>query len=197
MSSFASVSYSSVIEFAKQSGSSVLTVQRMPASISRRIGCSFIDATTCSPTLLIGLAAGTLRLGGPFHRIVPRPRGYRPLRVATGALHPAGRGLRPIEVTLELLPWSSRWSELALIAGRVRRSDCRRRADRAYLQGAHAAAHGPQVVHVPELAAQGEQEMETGIDVVVRARQAGAVASRCSPIRRCEGVSGCVRAGWA
>jgi len=83
--------------------------------------------------------AGTLRLGGPFHRIVPRPRGYRPLRVATGALHPAGRGLRPIEVTLELLPWSSRWSELALIAGRVRRSDCRRRADRAYLQGAHAA----------------------------------------------------------
>src|SRR5207302_5751428 len=31
--------------------------------------------------------AGTLRLGGPFHRIVPRPRGYRPLRVATGALH--------------------------------------------------------------------------------------------------------------
>src|SRR2546421_5843218 len=36
--------------------------------------------------------AGTLRLGGPFHRIVPRPRGYRPLRVATGSLHPAGRG---------------------------------------------------------------------------------------------------------
>src|SRR5438105_10906224 len=59
--------------------------------------------------------AGTLRLGGPFHRIVPRPRGYRPLRGATGLLHPAGRGLRPIEVTLELLPWSSRWSELALI----------------------------------------------------------------------------------
>ena len=90
-------------------------------------------------TWAVSTPAGTLRLGGPFHRIVPRPRGYRPLRVATGALHPAGRGLRPVEVTLELLPWSSRWSELALIAGRVRRSDCRRRADRAYLQGAHAA----------------------------------------------------------
>jgi hypothetical protein len=90
-------------------------------------------------TWAVSTPAGTLRLGGPFHRIVPRPRGYRPLRVATGALHPAGRGLRPVDVTLELLPWSSRWSELALITGRVRRTDCRRRAERAYLQSAHAA----------------------------------------------------------
>src|SRR5207245_3202045 len=79
------------------------------------------------------------RLGGPFRRVVPQPRGYRPLRVATGVLHPTGRGLRPVDVTLELLPWSSRWSELALVGGELRRRDCRSRAERAYLQGAHAA----------------------------------------------------------
>ena len=82
--------------------------------------------------------AGTLRLGGPFRRVVPTPRGYRPLRVATGALHPAGRGLRPVAVTLELLPWSSRWSELALVTGPLRRTDSGRRSEQAFLLGAHA-----------------------------------------------------------
>ena len=71
--------------------------------------------------------AGRLRVGGRFQRAVPRPRGYWPLRVTTGMLHPAGRGARPVAVTLELLPWSSRWSELALTAGPLRWAD--RRAD--------------------------------------------------------------------
>jgi hypothetical protein len=82
--------------------------------------------------------AGTLRFGGPFARVVPRPRGYRPHRVATGTLHPAGRGLGPVAVTLELLPWSRRWSELALVTGPLRRRDSRSRAERAYLLAAHA-----------------------------------------------------------
>jgi hypothetical protein len=82
--------------------------------------------------------AGTLRFGGPFARVVPRPRGYRPHRVATGTLQPAGRGLGPVDVTLELLPWSSRWSELALVTGPLRRRDSRYRAERAYLLAAHA-----------------------------------------------------------
>jgi hypothetical protein len=85
----------------------------------------------CTPT-------GTLRFGGPFARVVPRPRGYQPHRIATGTLHPAVRGLRPVGVTLELLPWSSRWSELALVGGPLRRRDSRSRAERAYLRAAHA-----------------------------------------------------------
>ena len=82
---------------------------------------------------------GRLRLGGRFQRTVPRPRGYRPLRVATGMLHPAGRGARPVAVTLELLPWSSRWSELGLTAGPLRWADSRAGAERAYLRAANAA----------------------------------------------------------
>jgi hypothetical protein len=82
--------------------------------------------------------AGTLRLDGPFRRVVPRPRAYRPMRIASGMLRPAGPGLRAVPVTLELLPWSSRWSELALTTGPLARVDGRRRAEQAYLQGAHA-----------------------------------------------------------
>jgi len=94
--------------------------------------------------------AGTLRLGGPFRRVVPRPRGYRPLRVAHGTLCPAGRGLRPVAVTLELLPWSSRWSELALTAGPLPWRDHGPRAERAYLCGANAAlARLAQVIETP------------------------------------------------
>jgi hypothetical protein len=82
---------------------------------------------------------GTLRLGGRFRRIVPRPRGYQPLRVATGRLIlPAARRFGPVDVTLELLPWSSRWSELALASGPLRRTQAGTRAERAYLAAAHA-----------------------------------------------------------
>jgi hypothetical protein len=79
-----------------------------------------------------------LRLAGPFRRMVPRPRGYRPLRIATGTLQPVGLGLGAVGVTLELLPWSSRCSELALITGPLRRRDAGGRAEQAYLRGAHA-----------------------------------------------------------
>jgi hypothetical protein len=82
--------------------------------------------------------AGTVRFGGRFERVVPRPRGYRPLRVATGTLYPVGRGLHPVPVTLELLPWSSRWSELTLTTGPLRWRDSGYRAERAYLLAARA-----------------------------------------------------------
>src|SRR2546425_1266155 len=82
--------------------------------------------------------AGTLRLGGSLRRAAPPERGYRPLRGAPGGLAPAGRVRRPVAVTLELLPWSSRWSELGLTAGPLRRRDRWGRAEQAYLRGAEA-----------------------------------------------------------
>ena len=99
--------------------------------------CGFVDHEDQS-AWAVTTPAGTLRLGGPFRRVVPRSRGYRPLRVAFGAVEPAGWGLRPVDVTLELLPWSSRWSELALIAGPLPVLDRGNRAERAYLRAAHA-----------------------------------------------------------
>src|SRR5207245_8853497 len=64
------------------------------------------------------------------------PAGRR--RSSPGGRRPAGRGLRPVPVSLELLPWSSRWSELTLTTGPLRRRDSGARAERAYLLAAHA-----------------------------------------------------------
>jgi len=82
--------------------------------------------------------AGTLRCEGRVRHAVPPPRAYLPHRTVSGQLYPAGRGLRPIPVTLELLPWSSRWSELLLTTGPLRRLDAGLRTERAYLLAAHA-----------------------------------------------------------
>ncbi|HEY4409898.1 MAG TPA: hypothetical protein VGO87_08440, partial [Acidimicrobiia bacterium] len=94
--------------------------------------------------------AGTMRLGGPFHRAVPRPRGYQPLRMATGIVCPTGRLARPVAVTLELLPWSSRWSELALTGGPLAWWERGPRAEQAYLRAANATvAHLARTIETP------------------------------------------------
>src|SRR2546428_12725043 len=59
-------------------------------------------------------------------------------RSSAGGRRPGGRGFRPVPVSLELLPWSSRWSELTLTTGPLRRRDSGARAERAYLLAAHA-----------------------------------------------------------
>ena len=64
----ASAEYSSVSVFAKQSGSSVLTVQFTPARMSERSGCEAMSGKTPRPTLLSGQTANVAPVGGkPNH----------------------------------------------------------------------------------------------------------------------------------
>jgi hypothetical protein len=83
---------------------------------------------------VLAVRSGRLEVDGA-HRPVERCRAYRPWRALRGTLHPLGWWASGIVVDLELLPWSSTRSELALIAGPVRRLG--RIGERRFLRLAH------------------------------------------------------------
>jgi hypothetical protein len=77
------------------------------------------SVTTGRPMLEV--PSGRLEFDRPV-RFVAGRRAYLPRRAVRGMLQPAGWGVSGIAVDLELLPWSATRSELALVAGPVRRS---------------------------------------------------------------------------
>lgn len=83
---------------------------------------------------VLPVRSGRLELGPPDPAI-EQPRAYCPSRALRGTLHPAGWWSPQIPVELELLPWAATKSELALIAGPMRRPAVV--GERRYLRLAH------------------------------------------------------------
>ncbi|HEY3240488.1 MAG TPA: hypothetical protein VGL92_13035 [Acidimicrobiia bacterium] len=68
----------------------------------------------CRDGMTVTVPSGRLEITGVLPVRQPQ-RGYYPSRRLRGTLQPAGWLQTSIPVELELLPWSSRWSELGLM----------------------------------------------------------------------------------